>query len=79
MASAYKVKKIEPVITTENVRARIFTLAPAEFTYRAAYGFSGIKQVNVNSGTVILNGANNANTVTISGGNCRSATPPIRA
>jgi quercetin dioxygenase-like cupin family protein len=30
MAPAYKVKRIEPVISTEDVQARIFTLAPGE-------------------------------------------------
>ncbi len=31
MAPAYKVKNIEPVIKTDDVQARIFTLAPGEF------------------------------------------------
>ena len=46
-----------------------FALGANTFTYGAAYGFSGINQVNVNSGTVILNGANSATNVAVSGGN----------
>ena len=46
-----------------------FALGANTFTYGAAYGFSGINQVNVNSGTVVLNGTNSATNVAVSGGN----------
>ena len=46
-----------------------FALGANTFTYGAAYGFSGINQVNVNSGTVILNGTNSATNIAVSGGN----------
>jgi uncharacterized protein with beta-barrel porin domain len=46
-----------------------FALGPNIFTYGAAYNFSGINQLNVNSGTVILNGANSATNIAVSGGN----------
>ncbi len=35
------------------------------FTYAAPFGFSGINQVNVVSGTTVLNGANSATNVTV--------------
>jgi len=38
------------------------------FTYGAAYGFSGISQVNINSGTVVFNGVNSAENVDVFGG-----------
>ena len=38
------------------------------FTYAAAYGFSGINLVNIDSGTVVLNGLNSATTVDVNGG-----------
>ena len=38
------------------------------FTYGPGYSFSGINQVNVKSGTVILEGANSATNVAINGG-----------
>ena len=37
-----------------------FNLGAGTFTYGAAYGFSGVGQVNVNSGTVELDGTNSA-------------------
>jgi uncharacterized protein with beta-barrel porin domain len=46
-----------------------FALGTGTFTYGAGFGFSGIHQVNVTSGTVILDGANSATAVTVSGGN----------
>ena len=46
-----------------------FALGANIFTYGAAYNFSGINQLNVNSGTVILNGANSATNIAVSGGN----------
>lgn len=46
-----------------------FALGANTFTYGAANSFSGINQVNVSSGTVILNGANSATNVSVSGGN----------
>jgi uncharacterized protein with beta-barrel porin domain len=45
-----------------------FDLNGATFTYAAAYGFSGIDQVNVKSGIVILDGSNSAGSATITGG-----------
>jgi uncharacterized protein with beta-barrel porin domain len=45
-----------------------FALGAGTFTYSAAYGFSGISQVNINSGTVVLNGINNANSINVNGG-----------
>jgi uncharacterized protein with beta-barrel porin domain len=52
--------------TTDTVN---FALGSNTFTYGAAFGFTGIGQVNVSSGTVILNGANSATNVAVSGGN----------
>jgi uncharacterized protein with beta-barrel porin domain len=46
-----------------------FALGSGTFTYGAAYSFSGINQVNVTSGTVILDGANSATNVAVTGGN----------
>ena len=34
-----------------------FALGAGTFTYAAPFGFSGINQVNINSGTVVLNGS----------------------
>ena len=45
-----------------------FNLGSGTFTYGSAYGFSGISQVNVNSGTVILDGTNQAVTIVVDGG-----------
>ena len=45
-----------------------FNMASGTFTYGSAYGFTGIDQVNINSGTVILDGANNAAAVDVVGG-----------
>ncbi|WP_294538151.1 autotransporter domain-containing protein [uncultured Rhodoblastus sp.] len=45
-----------------------FALGAGTFTYGSAYGFTGINQVNVNSGLVILNGVNSASNVRIGGG-----------
>ena len=38
------------------------------FIYGPGFGFSGVNQVNINSGTVILNGANSATNVDVVGG-----------
>ena len=46
-----------------------FAVGPSAFTYGAAFGFSGFNQVNLSSGTVILNGVNSATNVAVSGGN----------
>ena len=43
-----------------------FNLGTGTFTYAAA--FSNINQVNINSGTVVLNGANSATAVDVDGG-----------
>ncbi len=48
-----------------------FALGSGTFTYGAAYSFSGINQVNVTSGTVILDGTNSATNIAVSGGNLR--------
>jgi uncharacterized protein with beta-barrel porin domain len=45
-----------------------FALGSGTFTYGNAYGFTAINQVNVTSGTVILDGANSAAHVTVAGG-----------
>ena len=45
-----------------------FMLGAGTFTYGSAFGFTGIDQVNVNSGTVILDGANQATSVAVNGG-----------
>lgn len=45
-----------------------FNLGANTFTYASAYAFSGINQVNVTSGLIILDGANSATNVTVSGG-----------
>jgi uncharacterized protein with beta-barrel porin domain len=45
-----------------------FALGSGTFTYGAAYSFTGINQVNVSSGTVILDGANQATNTTVTGG-----------
>jgi outer membrane autotransporter protein len=45
-----------------------FAMGSGTFTYGNAYGFSGIDQVNVNSGTVILDGANSATNVAVNSG-----------
>jgi uncharacterized protein with beta-barrel porin domain len=45
-----------------------FGLGAGTFTYGAAYGFTGINQVNINSGTVVLNGANDATNIDVIGG-----------
>ncbi|HLH89295.1 MAG TPA: autotransporter domain-containing protein [Xanthobacteraceae bacterium] len=38
------------------------------FTFAAPFGFSGVNQVNINSGTVVLNGTNSATTINVNGG-----------
>ena len=45
-----------------------FALGSGTFTYGGGFGFSTINQVNVNSGTVILDGANSAANVTVNSG-----------
>ena len=45
-----------------------FNLGSGTFAYDAAYGFSGVNQVNINSGTVVLNGTNSATNVDVYGG-----------
>ncbi|MGA8078179.1 MAG: hypothetical protein WB868_12410, partial [Xanthobacteraceae bacterium] len=45
-----------------------FNLGSGSFTYGAAYGFTAINQVNINSGTVVLAGTNNATNVDVLGG-----------
>jgi len=45
-----------------------FAVGPGTFTYGAASGFSGFNQVNVNSGRVILDGANSATNILVNGG-----------
>jgi uncharacterized protein with beta-barrel porin domain len=46
-----------------------FAIGPGAFIYGSAFGFSVIDQVNVSSGTVILNGTNSATSVAVTGGN----------
>jgi uncharacterized protein with beta-barrel porin domain len=45
-----------------------FNLGSGTFTYAAPFGFSAINQVNVNSGTVILDGTNQTTNTTVAGG-----------
>jgi uncharacterized protein with beta-barrel porin domain len=45
-----------------------FALGAGAFTYGSSYEFSGINQVNVDSGTVILDGANSATNLAVNGG-----------
>ena len=45
-----------------------FDIGSGTFTYGSAYGFGGINQVNINSGTVALDGANNARPIDVIGG-----------
>jgi uncharacterized protein with beta-barrel porin domain len=45
-----------------------FALGSGTFTYGSAFGFTGVNQVNVNSGTVILDGTNSATNVTVNSG-----------
>ena len=51
--------------TTDTVN---FALGGGTFTYASPYGFTAVNQVNVNSGTVILNGVNDATNVDVNGG-----------
>jgi uncharacterized protein with beta-barrel porin domain len=44
-----------------------FSLGSGRFTYGAAFGFSNIDLVNINSGTVVLDGANTATNVNVFG------------
>jgi hypothetical protein len=46
-----------------------FAVGPGTFTYGAGFGFSGFNQVNLSSGTVILNGINAATNIAVTGGN----------
>jgi len=50
-----------------------FALGSGTFNYAAAYGFSGINQVNINSGAVVLNGANSAANINVNGGTLAGA------
>ncbi len=50
-----------------------FNMGSGTFSYGSAFGFSGINQVNVNSGTVILDGANNATAIDVVGGTLAGA------
>lgn len=45
-----------------------FDLGSGSFAYDAAYRLTGINQLNVNSGTVVLNGTNDATLVAVNGG-----------
>ncbi|HZR90136.1 MAG TPA: autotransporter domain-containing protein [Bradyrhizobium sp.] len=45
-----------------------FNLGGGTFTYGGAYAFTGVNQVNVNSGTVVLNGANSASSIAVNNG-----------
>ncbi len=45
-----------------------FALGAGTFTYASPFGFSGINQVNINSGTVVLNGLDSASKVAVNGG-----------
>ena len=45
-----------------------FALGTRTFTYASGFGFSGINQVNVASGMVVLDGTNSATAVAVNGG-----------
>jgi len=45
-----------------------FSLGGGTFTYGAAFGFSNVSFVNVNSGVVVLDGANQAGSIAVNGG-----------
>jgi uncharacterized protein with beta-barrel porin domain len=45
-----------------------FNLGAGTFTYGASFGFTGVNQVNVQSGTVVLDGANSATSLAVNGG-----------
>ncbi len=45
-----------------------FALGAGAFTYGAAYGFSSVSNVNVLSGVVVLDGANQAGSIAVRGG-----------
>lgn len=45
-----------------------FNLGSSSFIYGSAYGFTGVNQVNVNSGTVVLNGSNSATSIAVNNG-----------
>jgi fibronectin-binding autotransporter adhesin len=47
------------------------------FTYGSSYGFAGIHQANVTSGTVVLNGTNTATGMTVSSGGTLAGTGVI--
>ncbi|WP_294534478.1 hypothetical protein, partial [uncultured Rhodoblastus sp.] len=57
--------------------SNIINFAPGagnEFDYGAAYGFSGVNQVNINSGQTVLNGANSAQYFTVNSGGTLAGT-----
>ncbi len=45
-----------------------FNAGAGTFTYGAAFSFTGINQVNVNSGLIVLDGSNSATTLAVNGG-----------
>ena len=49
------------------------------FTYAAPFGFSGIAQANINSGTVVLNGVNSASAVAVNPGGTLGGTGTVNA
>src|SRR6202021_3875103 len=56
-----------------------FALGSGTFTYGSAFGFSGINQVNVNSGTVLLNGTNSATNLAVNKGGTLGGIGPLGA
>ena len=52
-----------------------FALGNGTFTYAAPFGFSGIDTVNVNSGTVVLDGCDSTGDVASAGGPARHGCP----
>src|SRR5262249_7993478 len=49
------------------------------FTYAAPFGFPGIAQANINSGTVVLNGVNSASAVAVNSGSTLAGTGTVNA
>jgi uncharacterized protein with beta-barrel porin domain len=57
-----------------------FTLGAGNtFTYAAPFGLSGVNQVNINSGTVVLNGVNSAVDVAVNNGGTLAGTGTVNA
>jgi hypothetical protein len=49
------------------------------FTYAAPFGFSGVNQVNINSGSVVLDGVNSASAIAVNSGGTLAGTGTVNA